>query len=272
MNVRLDAAKVSTAYSAAFRRLRGMNGFSQQTILRAEMGSILKAWAGDTDVATADQIERRTRARVAFKLGMSKADQNPAHATVNNGARGGFRGEVWLRTKNKKFQQAGRITEAGSFVPAWIHWTSKDWALINNAGNNYAAQLRIRREASLKSSGLARQSVIQIADQLGIDLNEVAGGRLSAAGIAKARAAIASSGRANQNGIGLQGGNEVQCYVEGFSRLPYGSKIGMDRSLLTVLARRAKFIETAYQKGAFDSIKKEAAAFPNIFKVAGVAA
>lgn len=270
MRVTLDATKVSAAYSDAFKRLRGMNGFSQKTILRAEMGSILKAWAADTKVATADQIERRTRARVAYNLQMSKANSNPAHITVNNGARGGFRGEVWFRTRNKKFQQAGRITETGAFVPAWIHWKTSDWTLISAGGAEYAKQLRVRRLASQKASGLARQSVIQIADQLGIDLNDVAGGSLSAAGIAKARAALASSGRANQNGSGSEGGNEVTSYVEGFTRLPYAEKIGMDRSLLGVIARRANFIQQAYKKGAFDSIKKEAAAFPNIFRVGGL--
>lgn len=268
MKVTLDATKVSAAYSDAFKRLRGMNGFSQKAILRAEMGSILKAWAGDTKVATADQIERRTRARVAYNLGMQKASDNVARVTVNNGARGGFRGEMWHRTlKNKKWQQAGRVLANDNFVPANIHWRTFEWNQIQQAGADYVKQLRIRRAASQKASGLARQSVVQIADQLGIDLNDVAGGGVSAAGIAKARAALASSGKFNQNGVGSQGGDETKGYVEGFTRLPYGSKIGMDRSLLGVLARRASFIQQAYKKGAFESIAREAKAFPNIFRV-----
>lgn len=267
MRATLDASRVGPAYTAAFQHLRTLPGFSQKNLLRAEMGSVLKAWAGDTQVATADQIERRTRARVAHALGLSKADANPARATVNNGARGGFRGEVWVRTRRKKFQQAGRITETGAFIPAWKHWTAQDWGAINYAGTEYAARLRARRADAQNSLGLARQSVIQIADNLGIDLNEVAGGRLSAIGIAKARAAIASSGKSFQNGLGYQMGDEVKFAIEGLTRLPYGLKIGMDQGALRAVNGRAQFIQTAYKKGAFDSMKKAAASFPNVFKV-----
>lgn len=267
MKATLDARPASRAYAAAFQRLRGMGDFKPKAILRAEMGSILKAWAGRTSVSTEAQIDRRARARVAHALGLSKADQNSAHVTINNGARGGFPGEMWFRTRNKRYQQAGRILPNGNFVASNIHFRAADWPLIRHAGEQYGSLYTRRRAAGLKSAGLARQSVIQIADQLGINLNDVAGGGISAAGIAKARAAIASSGGAYTNGTGRESGDEIRSWVEGFTHLPYGQKIGMDRTLLSVVSGRAKYIQTAYAKGAFDGLRKEAAAFPNIFKV-----
>ena len=261
----MDVAKSADAYSKAFQRLAALPGFSQREILLAEAGSILKAWAGRTKVATNEQIERRIRARVAYNLKMQKAGAgNPYGITVNNGARGGERGEVWFRTSRKRFQQAGVVTPGGKYKPANIHWKDADWQKIKAGADQYAARLSVRRREAKRAGGLARQSVIQIADRLGIDLATVKGAGVSAAGIAKARAAIASSGRAYQNGEGYTGGDEVKTYVDLINSLPYNTSIGMDRTLRGVLMGRAKYIERSYSKGAFDSMRKVAAAFPNI--------
>lgn len=272
MKVSLDPKAAVQAYSSAFRRIRDLPGFSQAQILRAEAGVILKTWAGRTKVATKDQIERRTRASVGRAMGIAKADKNnPYGVTINNGARQGFRGEVWFRTSKNKFSIAGKITDGAAFIPAWKHWKTADWQRISYAGNEYAQRLRTRRVQSQASLGLARQSVIQIADALGIDLTAVkGGGTLSSSGISKARAAIAANGRFYQNGIGQSGDEGTKSYVNMFTRLPYGGKIGMDTELARILSNRAKYIETSYQKGAFDSIRNAARAFPNLFNLAGL--
>lgn len=266
MKIAFDGRKAAAAYSQAFQRLKALPGFDHKSVLRAEAGVILKTWAGRTKVTTKDKAERRMRSGIAWKMGIqSGGGSNPYGVTVNDGSRGGFRGEVWFRTAKKRFSQAGKITPAGSFVPAWKHFKSADWQKINTAGTTYAAMLRERRPKVQRSIGLNRQAVVKIADDLGIDLSAVkGGGTLSGAGIAKARAAIASNGNAYNNGSGYQGGDNVKAYVELICRLPYGTKIGMDRTLASILASRAKYIERSYQKGAFDSMKNTARAFPNL--------
>src|SRR5690606_7898240 len=118
----------------------------------------------------------------------------------------------------------------------------------------YGAALKVMLPRALQSVGLSRQSVVQIADALGIDLTAVKGQGISPAGIAKARAAIASNGRSYRNGTGVQAGDPIRYHVTLINRLPYGRRTGMDRTLAFVVAGRAKHIEIAYRKGAFGSM------------------
>lgn len=276
MQVKLDASTVGAAYSAAFQRLKQLPGFDHRKVLRAEAGSILKRWAGLVPVAKPEESKKRARLRLARQMGLTKA--GTWDITINVGIKSGTPGVVWYRSNSRRsrasfalnrgwrWQYAGEVSDSGAFTPAWVHFPDEAWAQIKNVCAQYGQRLAKEIPAAQKSVGLARQSVIQIADQLGIDLIEVAGGGISAAGITKARAAIASNGNIYQNGSGAQAGDDVKYYVELINRMPRGLQIGIDRMLLQVISGRAKFIETAYAKGAFDSIEKTAKAFPNILK------
>lgn len=280
MKVTMDARPAAKAYSRAFQRLRQLPGFDLKAVLRAEAGSILKQWAARTPVASQREATFRARLRAAKAAGVTRA--GTYDITVNTGARKGEPGVVWFRSNsaasNKKFnsglrwawQYAGEVSDGGQFTPAWKHYRSSDWRNISEGAQKYGQLLAGMVPKSRASIGLSRQSVIQIADQLGIDLASVRGTGVSAAGIAKARAAMNSRGQSYKNGNGYQGGDNVRAYVTLINRLPYGDKIGMDRSLASVLAGRAKYIETSYQKGAFDSMKRAASAFPNIFDASGL--
>ena len=272
MNIRIDASAAATAYSAAFRKLRTLPGFDQQVILRAEMGSILKTWAGRVPVANGKRTDAKSRLAVLKKAGhyLTSADAKSGFVSITAGLRGGTHGLIWFRTRKNIPQAVGSVSDSGAIKYLNRHFRDEDWQAITEGANYFAGAAAAALARGRGSIGLARQSVIQCADQVGIDLASVQGGGISDAGIAKARAAIASSGRAYQNGTGSQGGDETKCYIEAINRLPYGVAIGMDMSLAFVLQGRAKFIETAYKKGAFDSMKKAAAAFPNIFNTAGL--
>lgn len=272
MNAAFDARPAAYAYAVAFRKLRELPGFSALNVLRAESGVILKTWAGRTKVTTKQHANLRARYRAGKRaFGYTNIGNNPFGISVNTGMRDGFPGEVWHRFGSKRFRQVGVIHQSGNFTASWYHWKAETWAKIQEGTQIYGQKLREQLSGAERSIGFSRQSVIQIADQLGIDLGRVkGGGTLSAAGIAKARAAIASNGKAYSNGSGSQGGDEVRAHVEMISRLPYGSKIGMDRTLAGILAGRAKYIERSYAEGAFSSMKKVSAAFPNIFNTAGL--
>lgn len=265
MKVTIDASAATAAYSKAFQHLKSLPGFDHRETLRAEAGSILKQWAGKTKVATEQSMRLRVRSRALRSVGLVNM-QAGNDVTINSGIRG-EEGRVWFKTRREKYQLAAVISiETGQVAFQNLHFRPDDWSKIVSSINAYRAEYPKQRAAAVASAGLARQSVIQIADDLGIDLNEVEGGGISAAGIAKARAAIASNGQSYKNGSGNQGGNEVKFYVELICNLPYGIKIGMDSTLAFVLQNRAKYIEKSYQKGAFDSMSRATRAFPNIFR------
>lgn len=269
MNATFDASKVVAAYHKAFKHMRQIPGFDHKLVLRAEIGSILKTWAGRTKVAKPEQAEWRARYRAGKRAfgDVGSINSNPYGISVNTGLRGGFPGEVWYRhPMSGKFQQAGVIDDSGGFRASWIHWKTPVWNKIHDGMKIYALHLRDQLQIAPKTIGFSRQSIIQIADALNIDLNQVKGQGVSAAGITKARAAIASSGRSYRNGYGNQEGTHERFFIRMTNRLPYGIKSGMDRTLKGVISGRAKFIQTAYAKGAFNSVRGVAKSFPNVFR------
>lgn len=280
-SVVLPAAELAKL-SAAMRTLAAATGRSGEEITRAFAGRLLKRWAGLTKVTTAEQIERRARARSAKALSVSSADANPAALTVNTGARGGFRGEVWVKTssysgaaerkarKAAGYSAGGRFRQAGiiagenyfSFVPSWYHWRAGDWARINFLGAEYAARLSRYLPAAMQSAGLARQSVVQIAQSLGIDLTRVPGQGVSAAGVRKALAALASNGQKYVNGFGASFSSAQRFFMELVNSYPKNQKMGMDATLAGVIANEVKYFEKNLEKGVFLSAANTARAYP----------
>lgn len=271
MNVTLDANEVARAYSGVLSQLRKLTGFSPMDILLGEAGIILKTAAGRTKVMTQDRIQRRARlaALRKHKLTSRPEGTDGTWVTINAGSRG-EEGRVWLRTRNDKFQLAGHVSaEAGRVGWQNTHFRDKDWQTIVNKVNAYRAEYPKQLKLVQGAVGLARQSWIQIADSLGIDLATVkGGGTLSAAGIAKARAAMASNGNAYVNGLSTSGGDDVTAQVTLINRLPYAASArttdgkGFAPLLTTIINGRVKYFTQSYAKGAFDSIFKTARAFP----------
>jgi hypothetical protein len=266
LKAKLDATRVMKDYGAALRRLSSLTGMDQRAVLLSEAGIILKTCAGRTKVATDKRADQRTWAHILGKRGLDvtgNGGTKPGSITVNAGMRGPF-GRVWVKTKNGKFKLAGQITPGGQgFRPMNYHWANATWTDIQETTEDIAIQSRRKMLRGRRAAGLARQSWLQVADGLGIDLASVkGGGSLSPAGIAKARAALATTGRANRNGTGTITGDQVKTTVTLINRLPYGIPIGLDRLLLGVMAGRAKFFHQSYAKGAFDTMSRTARAYP----------
>lgn len=284
IGVHMRNQQATAAYAAAFRRLARMSGFDHRTVLRAEAGSILKAWAGRTKVSTVEKADRRSRLHTVRSLGYTQAKER-GDVTVNAGFRPAPFGRIWLKVRNNGGRNAFIMAKGANFTEPTgsgiftlerrrgyqrLGTQTPVWAgNIDDAIRNVQGKLKTAVAKGRRAMNLSRQSVVQIADSLGIDLARVPGGGLSAAGLAKARAAMATTGVSHRNGMSAQGGNEIGAYVDLINRLPYGVKIGMDRVLAGVVAGRAKFIERAYAKGAFDSVKRTAAAFPGLFILKG---
>jgi hypothetical protein len=270
IKAKLDATKITAEYSRALRRLGELSGFSPSQVLIGEAGIILKTCAGRAKVATQDKTDKRSRRALGKKYSLTKA-QNWGDVSVNMGIKAGkLPGTVWKRVgkSSAKFLAIGQMGSAWNSI-RWRKLSGKkggDWGKyttsvepVLNVIDNMDRYVQRGRD----SMGLSRQSWVQVADELGIQLETVqGGGTLSAQGIAKARAALASNGNRYKNGSGTLTQTEIKAQVKIINSLPYGIAIGMDKQLLSVLGGRAKFFQQAYAKGAFDSMGRAARLFP----------
>lgn len=275
IKAKLDASEVMRQYSTALRRLSELTGFSQKQVLLSEAGVILKTWAGRTKVSTEKKTDLRTINRSFGKNGLQiTTATNIGDVTVNEGIRGPF-GWVWVKTRQS--DQVGRKGAAGKpfkfagtihpttyqFRPMNYHWKRGTWIDIQEVAADVRIALAKNIPRGRQSIGLSRQSVIQIADDLGIDLGSVkGGGTLAESGIAKARAAMASTGHKYKNGSGrafVEGHKDV---LDLLNKYPRVQKMGMDRELLYIISGRAKFFQQSYAKGAFNSMRNTAKSYP----------
>jgi hypothetical protein len=251
----------------AFRAVAAATQKDSRDVLRSFAGVVLKTWAGRTKVVTEKKTDERTHFQVVKSLGLTKAPDE-GDVSVNAGRKGLF-GRVWVRTANG-FRCAGQIAPDGSgFRPVNYHWKSGTWTDISEAVVDVCARLPNHLTRGRAAIGLARQSVVQIADALHIDLARVqGGGTFSAAGIAKARAALATSGKRYTNGLGQEENSAKGIFLTLINNYPLAEKLEMDRTLAGVLSGQVKYFERNMEEGVFTSIKKIAAAYPFLKAVA----
>jgi hypothetical protein len=259
----------------AFNTIARVARVSGEQVLYGMAGVILKSCAGRTKVATQKKADQRSALRVLNKGGLDltgSAGTQPGDITVNAGWKGPF-GRVWVRSpvrRNERlgkhparFRLAGQINKTSfAFKPERYHWKNGAWIDIVEAAADVAYQMRKAIPAGRKAIGLARQSWVQIADSLGIRLESVqGGGSLTAAGLAKARAAIAATGRRYTNGLSRQE-RGARASITLINRYPRGRKMGMDRTLAGVLIGRVPFFQQNMRRGVFSSIATTARAYP----------
>jgi hypothetical protein len=248
-----------------------ITGRPQIEVLRGEAGIILKSCASLTKVATQDKADKKSRRALGKRYSLTQAPKI-GDVSVNLGLKAGrIPGTVWRKVgagENRKYLAIGKMSkkfDSVRWLPlrktsggTWGKYTSSIRPVMDVVDNmpRYIARGR-------KAIGLARQSWVQIGDALGIDLAAVQGGRaISRQGIAKARAALASDGRAYTNGSGSQLLTQERAQITLINNLPYGIAIGLDKTLLRVIGGRAKYFEQSYAHGAFDTVRKIARAYP----------
>lgn len=289
-----DNAAMTAAMSATFRRMAALTGFDQRAVLTAEVAVILKTWAGKTKVTTQAQVDRRSKYRAIRGLGYTSAE-NRGDVTVNAGYKKAPFGRVWIKVRkgnareNFLLAMGNGFTEPGNAAvgPKGVlkgrsrivngvfnkyrpkaSATTRQWVsnIVNAVDESKSAVARAEKRGR-QSIGFARQSVVQIADSLGIDLLRVpGGGTLSSAGIAKARAALASTGKSYRNGTGRSSGQALgSFYIDIKNTLPFGGRIGMDATLRGIISGRTKYFEQSYAKGAFNSQSTACRAYPALF-------
>ena len=249
------------------REMARLTELPLKKVIRAEAGSILKACAGDTKVASVEQVSGRARRRVIKELELNRGDITINSGTSKRGA--GTAGRIWAvshgpRAKHRQYRLAFYNGNPVG-VANNIRFTTPDWIDIEEAKQDYVRKIKMALEAAKRSIGLARQSWIQIADSLNIRLESVPGGRLSASGIAKARRALAKDGHPYVNGVSVEAEVSDGYYVDLVNRFPAGGRIGFARILFNAIRNRQKHFERALEVGVFKSEEKVAQQFPGFY-------
>lgn len=177
----INGQEVTAKLSAALKDIARITGFSEKQVTLGEAGAILKTWAGRTKVAGPQVIEYRARKRALHDLDFTKKS-GPGGITINTGTRGAV-GRMWVETQGKRgkpWKIAGKLDmQSFGFAPANFHWKKGTWIDIQEAAQTAASGIKRENAKGQASAGLARQSVIQIADAAGIDLARIPGGGIS---------------------------------------------------------------------------------------------
>lgn len=258
-------------FSDAGRTIAAAVGTSAELWANAEMGIVLKTWAGLTKVrkprelATSAllRVYRMARRVAGMENLKNKGRVGPGQAGINLGIRTGNFGKVYYRTRKAGLAMGNRGLQDvyGPNFSGGKHIAPRDWGAVSTLVSVFRTEYRFAIKAAQGAGGLSRQAIIQIADSLGIRLEAVKGSRLSDAGIAKARRAMPSNGRTYRNGTGVRK-RGVAGYVEAILRYPRAHAIGMDVTLTQVIRGRLAYFQRNLEEGVFLSAKSAARAYP----------
>lgn len=266
MKVEFDASKFNAFITEMTRAIPA----SRREVIRAETGSILKAWVLRTKVAKARHLKfRGTKAAVRlgrrFVYGGSGkgSELKPGEAWFTMGRGSTPVGRVWLRNKNSP---RSFFLLRGPGAPKQVLLTKKRGGRSSLLYRVTRGVMPAEKKAALGSAGISRQSIVQIGDALGIRIEAVPGGRNATAAVAKARRAIASDGRVYPNGVGSEVQGEHTFFTKLVNSTPWGRnpRIQMDVTLALVMKGRMNYFRRNVAAGVFGDIKKIAEAYPGI--------
>lgn len=258
-----NGPEITAQLSAAIRSMSRLTGVSEKDITKGVAGRVLKKWAGFTKVATAGIVDRNSRLRALRALGLTRVESGTG-ITINVGIRGPA-GFEWYRTQRKQYLLTGTIREGGGFLPSqkFSTFSQGKQADIRNAATEAGLAIGRELEIGRRASGLARQSVVQISDSIGIRLEQVGGTGASPAAIAKARLAIASTGKSYQNGYGQEQETQAGKYFLALvNQYPWQSKSNIDTGLLRAMSGEVGYFRQNMARGVFDSLQNTARAYP----------
>jgi hypothetical protein len=268
MSLSIDITRFNLMIDEMGRRV----GLNTKYVMRKEVGSILKKWAGLVKVTPPDQSERKSRQFLVHNIcGSGKGVPAERGAWINIGNRSDKRntlgvGGVWWRTPNTKSGEsrfiAIRAGQGGGYTKRDGRKRAPLSALTATA--QYDGRIAAEIVKGMGARSLARQSVVQAADMIGIRLEDVEGGGISAEGLRKARSAIASNGRFYQNGAGSEAETAKGMIITVTNRLPYGKGAKLDTKLEQAIRGRVSFFEKNLGMGVFKDYKTIADKYPGM--------
>lgn len=269
----------TSRFNEMARRLEYRLKIGMPNVIRAEAGAVLKACFKRTKFATEEEVDKSSRLRnakaaTAGTWGAStrrKGGPERGQGYVVAGMRdAGSYGNMWLRSPWGNGRNFVLVAVAGTMGNATTGEGPKrigaaTRAKFESARNRWAAGRSPELKAGRGAIGLAKQSWLQIALDLNINLNGVkGGGPISKRDMARASHALSVKGKRYSNGNGSEANDGHRFTITLTNTLPYAVRIGMDRTLQSVLIGRAKLFDQLIKRGLgtdLDAIKK---AFPNL--------
>ncbi len=243
-------------FTEAGNAIASAAGVTLEQWAEAESAQILSGWAALVSAQTVPQAEVRARTKVLRDAGLTKGE-----VTINSGLRGP-EGRLYIRAKNGRYMFAGTVAHnAGAFTPnPKRHFSNHQWEEGQTGVISYQSDAAIIAMAK-RTIGLARQSIIQIGDMLGIALERIAGG-LPGADISRARSAVAGDGQTYQNGFGVRQKSAGAFSIELINRYPNLHQAKIDSALSQVVSSRAELMAETLNGRLGTAAQRVAAAFP----------
>ncbi len=239
-------------FSQAGRAISDAMQRSFEVFAMGEAQIICRQWVAHIPETTEPRALLRSRSRSTIKAMVNNL--KAYSTTVNTGRKGGAIGRVWFKTKWGKFQEAGFVTDDGNFQQKHWHFADDDWARISTGAGMHANFLPGMIAAGKAAIGLARQSVVQIADSLGL--------KLDGDGVERAREARPSNGEFYVNGYGVKESQGDQFSVELVNQYPRIVESKIDIAAEEVLSNRMAFVAINLEFALKKDLAKIAKAFP----------
>jgi len=242
-------------FSESGRAIAAAAGVGIEQWAKGEATEILKTWVRWAPMGNEAKTVPRSRLRLAGSIGATRANA-PGKSSINTGVRlkklgPGF---VWLRTANNKWRLISNINDSGGQTNENRHLKAADWAAVSSVMSAFSGGIARTISAGKKAVGLARQSILQIADSLNLPVT----------GYAKERGAVASDGKSYVNGFGSSGKDASGFFVELVNVYPLGREARLDKSLEAAVAGRISYFQKNLENGVFRSMEKTAKAYPYI--------
>ena len=263
-------------FNRAMVALQATTGQSMRQVLRSEVGHILKECAAKTKVGTESLVDRKAQLLAIKSLKLTKAE-NRGDVSINaNWRKAAPYGQAWIKVRHGAGRKNYILARGPDFSsPSGSAILRQDgnprngtavWlAGVRQAVGRTVPLVEKRVSAARKAIGLARQSWVQIANSLGINLAAVPGTNLSAQGLAKAQLALASDGKRYANGLAREYEVAKGFVVELTNRLPYCRTIKLDAVLARAINKRSTYFSKNVARGVFSSAKKTLAKYPGLF-------
>ena len=256
-------------FTDAGQRIASAAGVGFKEWADDESALILKAWAGLIGAQTPEEAQLTARIRVLRGLGLTNGS-----STINAGLKG-KEGLVYVRTKTKYKTKGGKMargyTLVGELGPNAGNFTGREgrrvgndqWAMTQQAVQRYQGKKGVL-DIAKRTVGLARQSIIQIADALGLSLDRANGPGLSGADVARARNAVASNGQTYQNGLGIRTQTADSFSIEMINRYPKLREAKLDTALAVAVGQRINQAARTLGPTVWQEVEKEAASIPYV--------
>lgn len=244
-------------FNRAMVDLQRVTGQTMKQVVRSETAEILSTCVKKTKVAKKNVVQRKEQLGVIKKEKLTQAE-SPGRSTVNSGWKlKAPYGRIWLRVRQgntKAFILArGADFSAPSGRAILRPGTGKWNDFVNQAASTVTGKVPTAIARGFASIGLGRQSWIQMAESI----------RLNIRGLLDGEDAMASRAQ-YQNGVATEQQSGNKYIITLINKLPYVRRAKLDAILARAINQRTALFNRAIRSSVFNSAKKTLAKYPGL--------